>query len=374
MYKRLLLLLVLQVGICSFRSVACTFTANTNGNWTSIAWGKSGTGCGSNTTPGANDDVIINGQVRVTLNVNASIKSLVLNSGFNPANSTDLTVTGNITLTINGNITLNNHSNLIINNSAGVRGTGSICATNNGNVDVESNTGGGSFYVANCLSTASGCSNNANFINTGGLTYCIACGSTNQGQSTGGCVALPVQLVSFMGIYETALHRVKLMWQTSWEKDNDFFSVERSVDGVNFAETTRVSGHGTVTGISTYQAYDEDLTGIVAYYRLKQVDLDGHYEYSSVIAIALPDNAAAFEVYPNPLNGSELAIQFSSETAYANAKISICNVLGRELNFKKNAVEGSVVSLIITEKQPAGIYLLTVELPTKKLVRRITVL
>lgn len=99
-----------------------------------------------------------------------------------------------------------------------------------------------------------------------------------------GCSPLPVELVKFEGYNEN--HKNILKWHTVSEINNDHFVVERSVDGINFERIGTMDGMGNSTELISYKYNDlYYIDGTTNYYRLKQVDYDGKFEYSDVIAI-----------------------------------------------------------------------------------------
>ena len=117
---------------------------------------------------------------------------------------------------------------------------------------------------------------------------------------------LPVELTSFTGIH--AGGTVQLEWETASETNNAGFSIERSSDGNAFFEIDFVAGRGTTSLPSAYTYSDTSLpfADDDLYYRLKQVDFDGQFAYSPVIAVSqdLPTRADLWSNYPNPFNPS----------------------------------------------------------------------
>ncbi len=91
-----------------------------------------------------------------------------------------------------------------------------------------------------------------------------------------GC-GLPVELLDFSAQYEASRDVVRLHWSTASEINNGYFCVERSSDAQVFTEQIRVKGSGTTTGVVSYKAIDDAPLRGVSYYRLKQVDYDGHF-------------------------------------------------------------------------------------------------
>ncbi|MBX2914606.1 MAG: hypothetical protein KF856_04945 [Cyclobacteriaceae bacterium] len=108
---------------------------------------------------------------------------------------------------------------------------------------------------------------------------------------------LPVELVSFTAVADNG--RVNLDWVTASELNNDFFTIQRSADGVEFASLGLVDGQGTKNSTTTYQFVDENPMAGINYYRLKQTDFDGTSAYSNIVAV---NTNLEWTVYPNPAN------------------------------------------------------------------------
>lgn len=121
--------------------------------------------------------------------------------------------------------------------------------------------------------------------------------------------ALPVTITRFDGYYEKGTSF--LTWITSTEQNNQGFDIERSSNGQSFSKVGFVASKSIDGNSSTSLRYNFEDTKPVSginYYRLKQMDRDGKYAYSNVIAITT-DNATALtfgHVYPNPVNGDIL--------------------------------------------------------------------
>lgn len=123
---------------------------------------------------------------------------------------------------------------------------------------------------------------------------------------------LPVTLLTFNGEMNDE-GNIDLNWETADEQDNDYFQVQRSENGSGDWESMGfVTGSGYSDDIIRYSFTDDNVSkdeGFL-YYRLKQVDFNGAFEYSPVIAVAV--NSELFEaekswkVFPNPSNGYNL--------------------------------------------------------------------
>ena len=140
---------------------------------------------------------------------------------------------------------------------------------------------------------------------------------------------LPVTLLSFTAAAVDNKY-IKTDWTTATETNNSGFEVERSVDGVNYADMGWVAGHGTSITPNTYQFDDMTaLPGIVYYYRLKQVDIDGNYAYSNIASATLTgDNGFTLEnIYPNPANNQVTVGVISNINAATT--MTMTDMLGR---------------------------------------------
>ncbi|MDZ4698193.1 MAG: T9SS type A sorting domain-containing protein [Rhodothermales bacterium] len=142
--------------------------------------------------------------------------------------------------------------------------------------------------------------------------------------------ALPVSLVHFDGRYDT--DRVQLTWDTASETNNAGFALERAVEADGpFAPIAFVSGQGTTSDPHTYTYTDTALpagSATVAY-RLKQVDMDGQFAYSSTVTVATPP--AQFTLspnYPNPFN-PRTRITYTLPVA-TDVRLAVYDLLGRE--------------------------------------------
>jgi len=117
-------------------------------------------------------------------------------------------------------------------------------------------------------------------------------------------VILPVTLVTFTGKYQAGT--VLLNWVTASEVNNQHFVIERSSDGLNFTEIGKLNGAGNSHQLLNYAFRDTKYQSNINYYRLKQVDVDGKWEYSKIVAVKIADqNRKNLQVtlYPNPAAG-----------------------------------------------------------------------
>lgn len=96
-------------------------------------------------------------------------------------------------------------------------------------------------------------------------------------------ISLPIQLVSFSGTTRNNVNT--LMWVTSSEHNNDYFTLERTFNGTTYEIIANIGGAGNSNEINEYTVIDPIPTPSINYYRLKQTDYDGKFTYSDLISI-----------------------------------------------------------------------------------------
>ncbi len=169
-------------------------------------------------------------------------------------------------------------------------------------------------------------------------------------------VTLPVELVRFEGEMQDGV--VQLNWETSSEINNDYFVVEKSLDGVSFTEVDRVDGMGNSI-VSNQYFFTEFSDDEMFFYRLKQVDFDGAYEYSNIIKIGDSNEQDNLVVFPNPLTkGQFMTIYFkqASEVRLLDSNGSI--VSQKSVSFSNsvsfstsNLVPGNYIAQVMSESE-----------------------
>jgi hypothetical protein len=105
----------------------------------------------------------------------------------------------------------------------------------------------------------------------------------------------PISLINFEG--EFINDYIELRWETASERNNAFFTIERSSDGRNFEEIAIVKGSKNSTSVVAYKHLDVNPIKGINYYRLKQTDYDRQYEFFNTISIYNPANQEHFVYY-----------------------------------------------------------------------------
>ncbi len=174
---------------------------------------------------------------------------------------------------------------------------------------------------------------------------------------------LPVELISFNAGCDGAT--AQLNWVTATEISNDYFTIERSTDAVNFEEVATVNGHGNTSIMINYNWTDDNPLDGTAYYRLKQTDFNGAFEYHGIRTVSCKQDGN-ISVYPNPFENS-FTVQLSDNTTYP-ITVEVMDYLGRKVYAKQ--VETSITKIDLNDL-PSSTYFVKVFNETTQLVKRI---
>ncbi|MBO4873951.1 MAG: T9SS type A sorting domain-containing protein [Bacteroidales bacterium] len=182
------------------------------------------------------------------------------------------------------------------------------------------------------------------------VDFLITLGSTNPD------LVLPIELLSFTATCDGKSSLVE--WTTATERNNDYFSLERSDDAINFTEIARIAGAGNSIEPLDYSYTDFGIHGGDNYYRLVQVDYDGTRTISEIVVanciepeVAEPD----VQAYPNPFN-DELTVVLDNFGNRA-ATIEVYDMLGKLIYTNKIAApQNSYETILNLSNLPPAAY------------------
>lgn len=186
-------------------------------------------------------------------------------------------------------------------------------------------------------------------------TTSVVCGQTLM--STGvncSAIGLPVEYISFSAKKKN--EKVLLSWQTASEYNNAYFELERSIDGRNFESLGSVKGAGNSHELLDYSFMDTSPRIGINYYRLKQIDYDGKYEYSELRSVIFDSEKDIISLYPNPILNTELTIQFFNEIDQL-LYLEVLDINGKKIksqNLSQNI--GNNILRVSFSDIPSGVY------------------
>ena len=152
--------------------------------------------------------------------------------------------------------------------------------------------------------------------------------------------ALPVELKDFSATNRSSY--TELNWSTSSERNNSHFEIERSADSRNWSNIGEVKGNDTEERVNNYTFRDERPLAGINYYRLKQVDFNGAYEYSKAVSVRFNDKSINISLSPNPV-ADVLSIQgINTENGIAE----ILDQSGKVLMTLQNTTSANVSALV----------------------------
>lgn len=172
---------------------------------------------------------------------------------------------------------------------------------------------------------------------------------------------LPVTLINFSASYRNGV--TTLNWETENEINFSHYIVERkSEDGAGYLEIANKASQGNISR-SVYQHTDNisALTEDVIYYRLKMVDVDGHYKYSNVLMVRKEKKTiSGITISPNPVLSADAATVRFEATVSSMVTLRIVDMAGRQVLQQQNRVNEGANSIQVNSlgKLQPGIYII----------------
>ncbi len=168
---------------------------------------------------------------------------------------------------------------------------------------------------------------------------------------------LPVELISFTASFNSS-NTVDVKWTTASETNNDYFTVERSADGMRFDKINQTDGAGNSSSVLNYSTTDYTPLSGVSYYRLRQTDFDGNEEFSQIVSVE--KNATDFEIINtvHETTQGQLTVYFNCGSD-CNIALELYDISGKKVfSSPKNVLENNSGIVIPTSSLAGGIYLI----------------
>lgn len=144
---------------------------------------------------------------------------------------------------------------------------------------------------------------------------------------------LPVELLYFRA--QSGMDEVVLNWATASELNNDYFTLERSRDGINFEAIGRIDGNGTIAERINYNFIDANPFLGLSYYRLSQTDYDGTTEVFPLISVLFDPGKSIFTISPNPLESQVFKLKATGFGVSEQAELNILDLKGNHIEQKQ---------------------------------------
>lgn len=181
---------------------------------------------------------------------------------------------------------------------------------------------------------------------------------------------LPIELTSFNA--QCNGDKVNIYWTTASESNNDYFEVERSTDAISFTPVTRVNSQNSNSNTPiTYSTIDNNPIIGRTYYRLKQVDINGRYSYSSIIVIncitSSTSTSYSVSIYPNP-SSDNIIVTADGLIKNRIVDLEIVGLNGKKLYSQKIFLfENQSIKI---SDYPDGTYFLTIKIENQSITKK----
>ena len=356
--KKLLYISAVLMGLSTYVIAQDGYTSKDNytGSWDDAAtWIRSSTSLpatpGSNIGGGVSYIDVYGGVTKIgDLKIGSSVvltvyDTLLIDGNFEVSGQSSLVVEPGGVLIVTGNFVASGGS--VSSNGGDIIVQGDV--TSSGSSDI---TSSGDFYVYGTVSSSGGSSFTGTYADEATLSsdnpelYDLVSGGT-----------LPVEFLYVKA--SASFDNLIIKWATASETNNDFFTVERSKDGINFEEVASVNGAGNSEEVNTYEIEDNNAFSGKSYYRVKQTDFDGKFDYSNVVAVENTSAAdVSFNVYPNPAVNQ---VNIDISRMGSNVKIEIMDINGGSVYAADFDGDFTSTAQIDVTSLPRGMYYVNVK-------------
>lgn len=157
-------------------------------------------------------------------------------------------------------------------------------------------------------------------------------------------IIMPISLVDF-NVKKTSSGAL-LNWKTVSESENDYFEIEHSVNGKNFAPISKVNGAGNSSKLLAYNFVDRNPAAGLNYYRLRQVDINGDSDFSNFVSLNYSLSIGDVNIYPNPVADIlHIDMATTSEKEFSIKIIDLSGKILKRFNLRSSKVEVNVNDL-----------------------------
>ena len=325
----------------------------TNSNWSNSSCGGASCGCNPGTTiTSAKSVTICSGTIMTESTITIDGGTLLIKNGGELHLSSTITIKSGSHLTVEAggvlkvDVFTNECNSVIIDGSLIIMGSGGKVFENKSGATI---TGSGTITIPNGTAVSNG-----GAIFGSGAAPCTNCVMSSAGNS-----GLPIELLSFSAKSNNNL--VDLKWITASEKNNEYFTIERTKDGINYETIEKVKGAGNSSSVRNYSTTDLHPYEGISYYRLMQTDYNGEFTYSNLVSVDFRIlNEFSFKVIPNPNEGESISLLLNA-TKGDEILVVVYDIAGRESYSKIILTEDNVEQVYAidpSQKLPSGVYMI----------------
>jgi len=155
---------------------------------------------------------------------------------------------------------------------------------------------------------------------------------------------------------------VELNWATANETNNAFFTIERSADAQQFETVGTREGSGNSNDVQRYSFMDLSPLKGTSYYRLKQTDFNGEFEYSEIIKVEIYEvqETISYRLYPNPVDkGGIVTLEFINNNSLTKPiQYEIISMNGNVFEKGQTTPQNGRMRIFLNDRTPAGVYMI----------------
>lgn len=182
---------------------------------------------------------------------------------------------------------------------------------------------------------------------------------------------LPLRITSFTGNLKD--NTVQLTWIVSNQSNVHSYEIERSFNGVTFDKISSKTPDNTNGATNKIYNFSDDVVSInknVIYYRIKQLDIDGHYFYTNIISVSLNNTKNNIIIFSNPVKNNLFISIASSKNE--QVVVNILTSSGQKIISKKLllATGNNLLNIAEFASMPKGVYFLTTVLSDKVITKQ----
>lgn len=177
-------------------------------------------------------------------------------------------------------------------------------------------------------------------------------------------VPLPVELTYFRG--QVFNNQIQLSWETAWERNAIHFEVQRSSDLKEFVTLNTVAAVGNTRDKAYYTSTDESPMPGTNYYRLRQIDADGMFEFSKIIPVKVDADFPQIWLYGNPVSSRQIRVRLQN---IEPSDMQLISLNGQLFPFSWQSIGTN--DYLLQTNAPSGLYWLVGQSQHRKLSQQV---